>query len=429
MQHWLVIGEAMKTGHMYRDIFDPLAPLAATTYWLVTAIFGKSVLALHILGTLLLVIQAIIFNNLTINNKVFEQNTYLPALMFVVLSSVHYSLSAFSPAQLGMTFILLAFGKLLSHVEFRAKRDEQIMSIGLLLGMGVLFYLPNILFLPIVIIILLLFTNTLRKRYAILCISALIPFSIVLVYYWIVLGDIGYFMANLIVPSLSVDFAVFKKIGEHIDLFVAVLLFLLTGFITMPKQRRLNNYQNRLARLFFLMGLLAMFILIFAPTNITTGLIIIVPSAAYFSTHLFFLLKRPMLELFVSLLFMASILFTSYDSEFQFAGVVDKIDTKISLAPVLEEIVKDKKLMVLGNKPQIYAEGVLATPFYDWQLAQPVVSQLNYYDNLIFIKESIDRFKPEIIIDYEFLWRKLEDRIPELGEEYEQVRPFVWKRK
>ena len=71
MQHWLIIGEAMKTGHMYVDIFDSLAPLSATTYWLIVLIFGKSTLVLHILGTLLMVVQAIIFNNLTISNKVY----------------------------------------------------------------------------------------------------------------------------------------------------------------------------------------------------------------------------------------------------------------------------------------------------------------------------------------------------------------------
>ena len=171
MQHWLIIGEAMKSGHMYVDIFDSLAPLAASTYWLLVLVFGKSTLMFHILGTFLLVIQAVIFNNLTISNKVYEQNTYLPAFVYLILASSHYALSVFSPVQIGMTFILLTFSKLLSHVEFRAKRDEQIMSIGLLIGIAVLFYLPFIIFLPIVLIILLVFTNTLKRRYTNLMIA------------------------------------------------------------------------------------------------------------------------------------------------------------------------------------------------------------------------------------------------------------------
>ena len=127
---------------MYKGIFDPLGPLSTTVYAIVVWLFGKSILALQILGTTLMIIQAIIFNTLTIRNKVYEQNTYLPAFAYLIISATHYSLTVFSPIQLGMTFILLAFSELLSHVEFRAKRDEQIMSIGLMVGLASLFYLP-----------------------------------------------------------------------------------------------------------------------------------------------------------------------------------------------------------------------------------------------------------------------------------------------
>ncbi len=82
---------------MYEGIFDPLGPLSAMVYAIVDLVFGKSTLALQILGTILMVLQAIIFNNLTIRNKVYEQNTYLPTFAYLILSSTHYSLSVFSP--------------------------------------------------------------------------------------------------------------------------------------------------------------------------------------------------------------------------------------------------------------------------------------------------------------------------------------------
>jgi hypothetical protein len=426
MHHWLVIGEAMQSGHMYVDIFDSIAPLAASTYWLIVLIFGKSTLVLHILGTLLMLIQAIIFNNLTISNKVYEQNTYLPAFVYLILSSSHYALSVFSPAQMAMTFVLLAFSKLLSHVEFRAKHDEQIMSIGLLLGAAMLFYLPFIVFLPIVLIILVFFTNTLKRRYLILALSSLVPLVIAFTYYWLVNDESGYFITNFVNPSLTFGLTTFSNIGANINLGVPLLAFWFIGVITMPKQRRLNNYQTRLAQLFFLSGILSLLILLFKAGDIITGIILLVPVAAFFTTHLFFIIKRPLLDLITTLVFLSFSLLISYDSEFGFIGLTSSLKKEVKVDAELASIIKDKRLLVLGDKQQLYQYGSLATPFYDWSLSLPVVDNLEYYDNLVFIKESLDRFKPEVILDYELRWRDIRRHIPELYPAYKQVRPSVW---
>ena len=429
MQHWLIIGEAMKTGHMYVDIFDSLAPLAATTYWLIVLIFGKSTLVLHILGTLLMVVQAIIFNNLTISNKVYEQNTYLPAFVYLILASSNYALSVFSPAQLGITFILLTFSKLLSHVEFRAKRDEQIMSIGLLIGMAVLFYLPYIIFLPIILIILLFFTNTLKRRYIILTISSLIPTVSAFAYYWMVNDEPGYFMTNFVSPSLVINASTFANTGLNIIQLLPILVFWLLGFFTMPKQRRLNNYQSRLAQLFFITGLLALLILLFRSADIYAGMVILVPVAAFFTTHMFFLIRRPLLDLIVSLSFISFVLLISYDSEFHSIGLNRAEKKEVKIEADLASFIEGKKLMVLGEKKELYTMARLATPFYNWSMSTSVLENLDYYDNVVFIKESVDKYQPEVILDYELMWGKIMVHIPEFYQQYEEIRPFVWVRK
>lgn len=429
MYHWLTIGEAVQNGHMYYNIFDTTAPFAATSYWLLTLLFGKSILALHILGGLLLVVQAIIFNSLTINNKIYSQNTYLPVFTFLIISSIHYSLSVFSPVQLGMTFILLAFGKLLSHVEFRAKRDEHIMSIGLLTGVGSLFYLPLILFLPVILIILLIFTTTIKRRYAILISSTLIPLVIAFSYYWVVNDIAGYFFENFILPTLTIDFSFFTNFFSHGIIFSPMLFLLVLGFLTLAKHRRLNNYQIRLAQLFIITGFMVLSVLIFKDTMFFTGFIILLPIAAFFTTHLFFLVTKPMPDLFFSILFVGVFLVLSYDSEFNFIGIVNKpIESEMVHDPGLIDIVANEKLMILGDDQQLYRYGSLATPFYNWELAKPVVDNLNYYDNLVFIKESIGQYGPTIIIDKEQLWPKISRHIPQLATEYKLIRPGIWQR-
>ena len=429
MNHWLVIGEAMQSNHMYRQIFDSLAPLAASSYWIIVAIFGKSALTLNILGTLLMIVQAVIFNNLALNNKIYEKPSYLPAFIFLILSSSHFGLSVLSPVQMGMTFILLAFGKLLMHVEFRAKRDEQIMSIGLLIGVAILFYLPFLLSLVIVLIILIVFTNTLKRRYVILVVSALIPLIIAFAYYWLVNGEAGYFIVNFVQPSLATDFSQLGNIWQNIDLFFPVLLLWLLGLITMPKQRRLNNYQIRLSQLFLLTGLLSILILVFKETEILIGILLLVPVASYFAGHLFFLIKRPLTDFVISLLFVAVVLLINYDSEYRFLDWTSNIETEIIVDSELIPIIENKKIMVLGDQQHLYAHGSLATPFYNWSLAKPIIDNLDYYDNLVFIKESVDRYQPEVVLDYELKWTNMLNNIPELRSQYKQIRPLVWVRK
>ena len=145
---------------MYKDIWDSMAPIAAFTYYLVVSVFGKSVLALNILGMLVNFLMAVILNNLAIRNKIYEQNTYLPAFVFVLLTSMHNSFASFSPVQIGMLFVVMALGNLFGHIEFRAKRDEQIMNIGLFLGVASLFYFPLIMFVPAVLILFFIFLGT-----------------------------------------------------------------------------------------------------------------------------------------------------------------------------------------------------------------------------------------------------------------------------
>ncbi len=168
------------------------------------------------------------------------------------------------------------------------------MSIGLMIGLASLFYLPLIVFLPIIILILLLFTNTLSRRYVVLLLSGLMPLLTAFEYYWIIHDGYGYFITNYIIPGLSFNYKSYLTIWQNYPLLIPILFFWLLGFITMPKQRRLNNYQNRLAQLLFVNGLLSLIILGFNETDVSIAMAVLLPVAAYFATHLFFIIKRPL---------------------------------------------------------------------------------------------------------------------------------------
>ena len=126
---------------------------------------------------------------------------------------------------------------------------------------------------------------------------------------------------------------------------------------------------------------------------------------------------------------MGSILFMAYQVEFNLTSWPQRPVKRALINPELKEIINGRKIWVLGDYKELYTGGSIGTAFFDWNLSTPYLDNLNYYDNLVFVRASIDKFEPEIIIDYEFRWRQIVNHLPALENQYEQVRPFVWQRK
>ncbi|HPI79895.1 MAG TPA: hypothetical protein PLM35_05115, partial [Cyclobacteriaceae bacterium] len=93
-----VLGEAIAEGKlMYIQVFDDTPPLASALFGLMHILFGRSVLAGHIVAMAIVFFQASYFAVLLINNKAYAENTYLPALVYGVLCFFSFDLLSFSP--------------------------------------------------------------------------------------------------------------------------------------------------------------------------------------------------------------------------------------------------------------------------------------------------------------------------------------------
>jgi hypothetical protein len=66
-----------------------------------------------------------------------------------------------------------------------------------------------------------------------------------------------------------------------------------------------------------------------------------------------------------------------------------------------------------------YAGNSLATPFLDWKLAEPIFTELDYYENVIAINEGFND-RPDIIIDPDGRMDAVFDRIPRLRDMYRE---------
>ena len=424
--HWLTVGEGLKNGVMYKDIWDTLAPLAAFTYFLVVGLFGKSVLALNILGMFLNFFLAVILNDLANRNKIFEQNTYLPAFVFILLSSMHNIFSAFSPTQIGTLFVVLALGNLFGHIEFRAKQDEQIMNIGLYLGVAALFYFPLIMFVPIILALFIIFTSTRTRRYFLFILGSLLPLAFAFCYYWVMADESAFFSRNFLLPYFRSDTIVTNWMAL-ITVAIPLLFFLILGIISSQLQRRLTNFQTRLIQLFIVLCLLTPIVLLLTEDVRLELLFILLPVAALLCVHFLLLFRRGLVGEIVALVFALLPIFILFDSARNIIGLFYYEKEQVVEYEHLD-IITGKSMMVLGDRPGLYDHGKLGTTFYNWPLSKPFLQELDYYDNLVFIEESIVKWHPEVIVDIDRQWNNIRERLPLVAREFKQVRPGIWVR-
>src|SRR5690606_31703706 len=183
----MLVGERMAKGHaMYVDIIDDTGALSAGVYWLIHLVAGRSLLAYHVVAALIIFFQASYINHLLIQYKAFEENTYLPALVMVVLFHLSYDFLTLSPALMGSTFILLALGPLFSQTVRHQDQPDPVFLTGLFGGIALCFHFPLMVLLPFFLAGGLIICGY-DLRQLLLCVTGyLLPLALCALYYfWI----------------------------------------------------------------------------------------------------------------------------------------------------------------------------------------------------------------------------------------------------
>ena len=150
---------------MYEEIFDYTGPLSVFFYRIIDNVFGKSQQAHHIISTIWLFLNAIIFNSLLRRNKNFSENSDLPALFFVLFAASIPDFMALSPQMMSMTFILLGFYNILERIA-NEDTDDLFLYAGIYLGIATLFYPPAGVFFFVFLISFFLFSTIKIEAYS-----------------------------------------------------------------------------------------------------------------------------------------------------------------------------------------------------------------------------------------------------------------------
>jgi len=423
-----IIGEKLnQETTLYKDLWDNISPLSAWFYMVLDSLFGKSKFAYQFFAILLFFIQAGMFNIILIRKKAYNENTYVPALFYCIFGITFFDLISFSPEMIGLTFIILTFDSLFNHLELRRKNDINLINIGIYVGIASLFYLPYIVYLLSITIGLLLFTNTIRRRYFLMYYGAFFGFLLLWMYFFLK-DDSQYLIQNLIHPLVYFDYPTYFSFKNLAFIFCIPAIYLIFSIFSTFQSHGYTNYQVKIQSLFFLFMLFQIGSWLLWSQKSASSMIVFAPTFAFFTTHYFLHMKRKLWREVAFYTLLTAIILVSY-LPFHEMGFLNKnIQYEKLLVKNIENwSVENEKILVIGNELSYYDNNMLATPFLNWTNCKSLFLDINDYENILTIYSNIKSDYPEYIVDEARVFNELMDHIPELKRNYRMVQADVYQ--
>lgn len=429
---WMIVGERMNEGALlYVDIWDDISLLSALVYKGIDFVFGRSVRALQVLGLILFYFQIFYMNYIALKHKMYHENNYLPALFFGLLGLISFNMITLSPILMGLTFIMLSIDSLLTHVETRNKTDANLINIGLFTGIAALFFLPFVNAVIIHAIILLFFTNTLKRRYLLMVYGLFVPMAIAWLYYvW--KGNAAGFYNNFLLSLFRFEADSFLSLNTILVLSgFTVFLYLISAFKILSGLG-FNIFQVRIQKTMFFASVISFLIWLLYSDKAGYGFVMFLPWFSFFLTHFFLSIRHSLKRELSFLIYFLSVIIIYFGLRFQLFGLDHLVEhSSITIKQDTDYLPPyyDKKILVIGPDIRPYFYGRQATPYFNWELSKSQVEGLNFYDNLEAINRNIRNDMPEFIIDQVNIVPELFDKIPLLGNEFDPAGNGIYKKR
>lgn len=414
-----VLGEAITDGKtMYVQVFDQTPILYAWILGCLDFVFGRSIVASKVVSLLIIFFQASYFSMVLIKNKVYSENNYLPALIFVVISFFSFDMTWVTPELLGAGFLLLAIDNLFKEVEFKTQRDETILNLGLWIGLASLIIFSYSIFLIGTLLILIAFTRLTLRRGLVLVFGFLLPHALIILpyYFW---GHLPFLISNFYAPNFSLHTDSLMSMVSIFKLGSLVIAYLLSSWFILNREARFTKYQSQILQVMFLWLVLACVEIIFTRERTPHSFITLLPPLTYFVTHYLLLIRRRwigemMLWTFIIAVPLIALLARN--------GTFSSIDYSKLEIPELKKnhVFKEKKVLVLSEEIAVYQNNKMASYFLNWNLSKDVFDHPEYFENVIWVSDSFDEDLPQVIIDPQDRMKKFFERLPNYKKRYKR---------
>jgi hypothetical protein len=421
---WMLLGEKLSEGFMiYRDVKDNTAPLSAIIYGGLHMLFGRSIWPYHVLSAGIIFFHAAYLNHLLISHKSYEENTYLPACIMVILFHLSYDLLTLSPALMGGTFLLLAIGKLFRLASINQNNTEAILLLGIFGGLAPCFHFPLLFFLPVLLFIGLFINNFNFQELLLSMFSFFLPLSLITLYFfWI--DSLMDFVQNVMQPAWRAEGVWHLSYGELLYVFFFPVMFTLLGLIFTSIGGRLFIHQQKQKQLVLIFGLFGFLLLIFNYRWIPFQFIPFVPIMAYLINHLILRNERMFVQSVFFYALLISVPFFGYSWFFYKKNDASFADYAI-VTPSGTAATEGKKILVLGDDLSPYQNAYLATGYLNPRLSKEYLGNLEDLESMHHVLVQFHKDAPKLVMDDGEVFSSMLPYYPTLT--YRQLRPGVFE--
>lgn len=411
----LLLGEKLNEGfRMYRGVIDDTGPLAAWAHEWLDTLFGRSILARHIVAFILIFLQSAYVGLLFISRRVYAESTYIPSFLCGLLFFASYDNLVLSNELMGSTFLLLGLHNLFREIEFRHESDEGLLGVGLSISIASLFAFAFAVYILAAIVILVLFTRSDTRRFLLLVFSFLLPHLLVVSIYFINDGT-AEIWERFYLANLSLSRAVLMDTSSLLMLFAFPILYFVISMIMLNRDARFSKYQSQILQAVMIWVIVSAVFILIARDLRPQSFIVFFPALAFLLTHFFLLIRRVKFIHFNAWLLFIGIVSIAYLARF---GKIESIDYTTMWVDKNAAEIRNKKLLILDRAIDPYYSNELATPFLDWRLAEPIFRHPEYYENVTLVYEAFTSDPPELILDPHGLLPAFFQRMPQVKDAY-----------
>ncbi len=408
----MVLGERLGEGFfLYQDIIDDSGPLSAGLFTMVDFLFGRSQLAYELIGRAFILFQIIYWNTILIKYRVFDENTYLPAIIMAALFHFSFDMLSLNPAMLGSTFLILALGQLFSQTVLQKETSESTLLIGIYGGLAAGFHPSYLLFLPYMVITGIAISSFSFRQLMLSLVGYVLPILFIIVfYYW----NDGLQEAIDIWPMILVSEKIsFQSVWSWLTLASFPIVLSMVGYFLSAVLKGSTINQQKQRQLIILWLIFAAAEFFFIKKQAAFQLIIFIPGLTYMITQCFIHLKRGMIS---NLSFYLLIFGLPIGAWWFWQTKVD--NPMYFVSEQINPALNGKEIMILGPDISDYQNSKLGGPFLNYSLSKVYLNQDRDLPEKARLYQMLQNQEPQVIIDQEGQFEAILNDFPELSRHY-----------
>jgi len=268
--------------------------------------FHKWQLLSVITGFAMTLLIAILMVRLNTTYFFIEQRSNLPALFFILCTGIFVPLQRLSPVLPAMVFLLIAIDRMFKTYKYSGT-SFRYFDAGILIGLGCLFYIHLMFYLPVLWIGLIILRSFNWREWIVTIIGFLIPFIFTLVIYFLAGADIVRFFdtirINIIHPYNYAGFNIYDLI------FFSFLGFLILVFsihmISAYSKKKISS--RKYLDIMLWIFIITLIVYFFVPSASVELILILFVPLSYLFTHFFVSMRSVWIGDIFLVLYMAGI--------------------------------------------------------------------------------------------------------------------------